>query len=202
MHSKTFAIATLIALFGAALPAASSEILVRSRCYRPQQGYGTCEVRSPDSEQDDNGIVSITWQNGGISRIQFPEDSKEMPLVWNSRENRWLSATTLGFCANEKCLYFPDPDWIPRNTGTASLTCLHPTLGENTCQVEIVPDTKGIRVYWPDNSIDHVNFSNVNEATIWSNAQNDWVGITNAGACLDRECVFLDLDFFASLGID
>jgi hypothetical protein len=198
MNRKIAVIAGVVALFGAALPAASSEMLVELRCYRPQQGYGTCEVpipTDPASEKYNTDVVNITWQNGGISRIQFPENA--MPLAWSSQENQWLSATTWGLCANEKCLYFSDPDWPPQSAEPATLNCLHPTLGENTCLVERVFETKGLRIHWPDNSIDHVNFSSKSEITVWSTHQNAWVEITNAGMCVNRECFFLDSNFFA-----
>jgi hypothetical protein len=197
MNKKIAAIIATVALFGAALPTNASKILLRTQCHRPQQGYGNCEISiSPESlgRQNDTSILDITWQNGETSAMHWRWDIEEMPLIWSSRENQWISATTYGICANGKCLHFSElpHDLEQQGVEDLVLNCLHPTLGESACRVETVAETNGLRIYWKDYSIDHFNFSDVDNVTVWSNAQNDWVEPDNGGICANRECVFFD----------
>jgi hypothetical protein len=198
MNKKIAVIVGIVALFGAALPAASQTNLaiMTFDCYRPSQGYGSCFVGSSSEaagEQNGSETWKFNWQNGEAGGVQWL-GLDEMPKIWNSRENRWLSATTWGFCADNKCLHFSERilSWEPQDTKTQSVNCLHPVLGENTCQVDFVYGTVGLRVHWPDNSIDHFNVSSDNNLTVWSNRQNDWVSPSSTGLCANRECLLFD----------
>jgi hypothetical protein len=198
MNSKLTVIAAIAALSVAALPAASQENLsvLTLDCYRPAQGYGACFIESvsgPIEEQNIAEAVRFDWQNGEAGGLQW-SGGEEMPKVWSSRENRWLTATTWGFCADNKCLHFSEPilSWESQNIRTESVNCLHPVLGEDMCRIEFVYGTTGLRVHWPDNSIDHFNISNENNITVWNNRQDNWVAPNSTGLCANRECLLFD----------
>jgi hypothetical protein len=204
MNRKIAALAAVATLSGAALPAISQEHLpmMTLNCYRPSQGYGSCLIWSfPKSfgGQNTSATWNFNWQNEEMGGIGWLDD-EQMPQVWDRRSNQWLSATTFGLCTDNKCLHFSEDflDWKPQDGETWSLNCLHPVLGENICRVEDVPETVGLRIYWPDNSVDHINFSNFNsdnaeDVTVWSNRENEWVSPNSMGFCANRECLFFNL---------
>lgn len=194
--NKSAAATAMVVALGISSPVSSTEISITTDCYRPSQGYGTCDIAF--TELTGETVFDIAWQDGETNRVRLldTDDSLE---IWDPQNNQWIPASEEGLCWDSKCVNYPLDFW-PIDTEQVSVNCLHPTLGEGVCQMEWVSETDGLRVYWPDNSIDHVLMlagSSEGESTlVWSYRENDWVDANNVGACLNGMCVFLDADFF------
>ena len=195
MLNKAVAVTAMVAVTGILLPASSTTIFIETDCYRPSQGYGTCFIEFTEPLGAD---WSIAWQNGETSRIRLLDTSNDLE-VWDTQNNQWMPVSGLGLCWDSKCVSFSS-NFELLGTEKNPLNCLHPTLGEGVCQVEWVPETEGLRVYWSDNSIDHVlipeDFSGSESTVVWSNRENDWVDARNQGFCWDESCLFIGADFF------
>jgi hypothetical protein len=190
---KLVAITTIVTISNLPSLASATEALIRTACLHPTQGEGVCEIEFPDF--DDTSIWDVTWQDGTKTRIRIPDSG---PIQhWNSQNDQWVDSSSVGLCFDRRCIHFPTAlaNSLEQQTSRITIECSDPMLDESTCQVEYVPDTDGMRVYWPDGSIEH--YRTENEPYLkWSHAENGWVEVSNWGFCVDRFCLLFDSDVF------
>ncbi len=192
-------IATIIGMSIMPLPAFSTEVLIRVDCLSPTQGAGACEVRWPNFPNTD--IWDVTWLDGVQTRIRM--SGKNGPQRWNPQNKQWADGSSVGLCWDRQCIHLPRDQWksLASKTTRAPIECSNPTLQESTCQMEYVRETKGVRVYWPDGSIEHyLSSPSDNRSALqwrkWSHNKNRWIEVANFGICLDKMCLLFDADFF------
>jgi hypothetical protein len=179
------------------LPAFSTEVLLRVDCLSPTEGAGTCEIRLPNPPSD---IWDVTWSDGVQTRIRM--SGKSGVQRWNPQNKQWADGSSVGLCWDRQCINLPPDQWksLKSKTTRVSIECSNPTLRESTCQMEYVRETDGIRVYWPDGSIEHyLGPQNGNRSASqwrkWSHSENRWIEVANFGICLDKMCLLFDSDF-------
>jgi hypothetical protein len=180
------------------LPAFATEVLLRVDCLSPSQGAGTCEIRWPNFPDSD--ISDVTWSDGAQTRISM--FGKNGSQRWNPQNKQWVDGSSIGFCWDRQCIHLPPDQWksLESKTTRVPIECSNPTLRESTCQMEYVRETDGVRVYWPDGSIEHYRGSPSNNRSApqwrkWSHSENRWIEVENWGMCLDKMCLLFDSDF-------
>jgi hypothetical protein len=197
-RQKLTAIATIIGISIMPLPAFATEVLLRVDCLSPSQGAGTCEIRWPNFPDSD--ISDVTWSDGAQTRISM--FGKNGSQRWNPQNKQWVDGSSIGFCWDRQCIHLPPDQWksLESKTTRVPIECSNPTLRESTCQMEYVRETDGVRVYWPDGSIEHYRGSPSNNRSApqwrkWSHSENRWIEVENWGMCLDKMCLLFDSDF-------
>jgi hypothetical protein len=191
---ELIAIATIVGISSLSLSASATEIVIRTACLSPTQGEGMCEL---GVDPANTNIWNITWQDGTKIRTRLSDrsDRNSTPFQrWNSQNNQWVNLSSFGFCLDRRCINFTSAllSALDRQASRITIDCLDPTLGDGTCQAEYVPSTDGIRVYWPDSSIEHYRFRGGGFPLKWSHAQNAWVRTPTWGICFDGSCLLFD----------
>lgn len=189
MLLQKLAVATaLTSVVGYQAPAFASEILLNLDCVHPTRGLETCEIRFPNLS--DTNLWDVTWRDGRTDRIRLVSDDIFIN-TWDPQTAQWIDPASLGFCFDSKCIHFAQSDLLAENLpNQISTDCFHPAYGTHVCQAEYVPETDGLRVYWPDNSVDH--FLAEEPFRKWDYSQNWWVEVTNVGFCFEQKCVLID----------
>lgn len=189
---KTIAIAVFVGVSSLPLLASATGIVIRTNCIHSVRGLELCELGFPDPNNTD--VWDITWQDTVQTRIRTSEGSFGIER-WNPQTNQWADSASVGLCFERKCLYGPSTLWnsVDQQIANMEIECLVPTGGEGTCQAEYVPETDGLRVYWPDNSIEHYRISG-DPFLKWSHSENGWVNVVEFGLCFDRSCILFESD--------
>lgn len=186
---KLAAATAFTSILGCQLPAFASEILLNLDCVHPTRGEETCEIRFPNLS--DTNLWDVTWRDGQTDRIRLVSNNDIFITIWNPQMAQWTDPASLGFCFDSKCIHFEQSYFLAEYwPDQMSTDCFHPTYGNNICQVEYVPETDGMRVYWPDNSVDH--FLSEEPFRKWDYSQNWWVEVTNVGFCFEQKCLLID----------
>ncbi|MEM9215784.1 MAG: hypothetical protein AAGD25_15765 [Cyanobacteria bacterium P01_F01_bin.150] len=188
---KAIAISVFLGLSSLPLLASATGILIRTNCVHPTRGEESCELEFPDP--NDTDVWEIIWQDDVRTRIKL-SDSSGIER-WDPQSSQWSDSDSIGFCFERKCVHFPRAvlNSIYQQSAVLEIDCVDLALGEGTCRAEGVPETKGIRVYWPDNSIEHYRFDGA-PFSMWSHSENGWINVSDFGMCFDQSCILFDAE--------
>jgi hypothetical protein len=200
VSTTKFLVAAIAGISGMSLlasPAAAIERAMRTACIDPIRGEELCELTVTNeisNGSDEPEIFNITWQDGNNTKMKFLDASPFIQL-WDFKSRQWIDSSSIGSCWGNECIHFPTSQFYSLEKGDYReiVECSSPIFGDNSCQVEYVPETDGLRVYWPDGSLDHYLWPfgpNNNPPQKWNPNENDWVEVEVFGICAEKRCLF------------